>query len=755
MNSRRRLAFLAFVVAGACALGIVVNAGANHSQTDLLSIGPNGGNGAIEAQYGGVSADGSHVYFTTTESLVSADTDSSADVYERVGSTTTLVSTGPINGNGADEARYGGASADGTHVFFDTSEQLTSTDTDSARDVYERFGGTTAEVSVGPAGGNSSVDSFYEGNSTDGSRVFITSYDGLTSSDTDTGRKDVYERAGSTVTQLSTGANGPYGAEFDGATPDGTHVFFHTDESLVGTDTDGIADVYEHTGGATTQVSTGPINGNGAFEAFFKGVSQDGSRAFFATSEQLTTSDTDSYGDAYQRSGGTTTELSLGPNGGNGAFDANFVGASADGSKVWLETREPLVSGDTDGACEDEFGMFVLPCFDVYERSGGTTTWISTGGNGSNEAAFAAASTGGTHVFFHTTESLNAADTDPSGQDVYDRSGGQTTFVTPGGNGPHWAFLGGISKDGARVFFHTYEQLVGADTDVWSDVYERYGGATTLISTGPASTSGNNIAFYDGASEDGTKVFFDTDEKLTTADTDSSGDIYSASQALAGYPRPKGATPTRLSLVPAYGECTSPNRIHGPPDYPFNGPNPDGSCNPPAADSGVLTIGSVDANGKVANSTSAVKFRVLGGPGNLEVGLVANDVWCRAASAACPGGAMSEFTGKVLLSARIRLTDKSNGSPLVESATVQDFDLQVPVQCVTTATADGANCSVTTTVNSLLPGSIVDAKRAIWSLQSVKVLDPGPNGTGFGAGCPTTCGDGDETDFMRPGVFVP
>jgi len=35
------------------------------------------------------------------------------------------------------------------------------------------------------------------------------------------------------------------------------------------------------------------------------------------------------------------------------------------------------------------------------------------------------------------------------------------------------------------------------------------------------------------------------------------------------------------------------------------------------------------------------------------------------------------------------------------------------------------------------------------------VLDPGPNGTGFGAGCPATCGDGDETPFLRAGVFVP
>ncbi len=40
------------------------------------------------------------------------------------------------------------------------------------------------------------------------------------------------------------------------------------------------------------------------------------------------------------------------------------------------------------------------------------------------------------------------------------------------------------------------------------------------------------------------------------------------------YPRPKGATPSRFSLVPAYLPCTTSNRTHGPPlAFP--------SCNPP------------------------------------------------------------------------------------------------------------------------------------------------------------------------------
>ena len=735
-------------------IGLAVEAGANHSDTELHSIGSTGGNGAADALYSGVSADGSRVYFTTLEKLVSADTDSVDDVYERAGGITTLISTGPTGGNGAAAAHFAGASADGTHVFFDTTESLTSTDTDAARDVYERSGGITTHVSIGPAGGNSAVDSFYGGSSTDGTKVFFVSYDGLTSDDTDTSRKDVYQRSGSTVTLVSAGGNGAFGADFDGATPDGAHVFFHTDESLAGTDSDGVRDVYERSGTTTTHVSRGPINGNGAFEATFKSVSNDGSRVFFDTAEQLTTSDTDSFVDVYQRSAGATTQLSLGPNGGNGAFDASFARATADGSKVWLETREPLVSGDVDGACEDELGNFVIVCTDVYERSGGSTTWVSSGANGSHEATFATATPDGSHVFFHTTEPLSGADTDPSAQDVYDRTGGTTTLVSAGGNGPHWAWLNAISKDGARVIFFTYESLSGTDTDVWNDVYERYGGATTLISTGPASSSGDNIAFFDGASEDATTVFFDTDEILTSGDTDNRADIYSARQVVTGFPRPKGATPSRFSLVPAFKACVAPDENHGPPlAHP--------SCNPPDQESSVLTVGSPDANGAPANSASSVRYLVFPGapgpPDDSQVQIIAavNDVRCRATNAACPGGVNSDYTGKILVGALIRLTDKLNGSPAVESATGQDFRLELPVQCVATAGLEGGNCSVTTTVNSLFPGSILDGKRAIWQIYDLKVEDAGPNGTGYGSGCPTTCGDGDETVFMRPGIFIP
>jgi hypothetical protein len=180
------------------------------------------------------------------------------------------------------------------------------------------------------------------------------------------------------------------------------------------------------------------------------------------------------------------------------------------------------------------------------------------------------------------------------------------------------------------------------------------------------------------------------------------------------------------------------------------------SCTPPTQDSGVLTVGSPDVNVHPASSTSQVRFVVVAAGNDVQLSATVNDVLCRATNPACPNGPLSDFAGKVLIKATLRLTDKYNGSPAVESATVQDFDVQMPVQCVATSLINtGGDCSATLSVNAAYPGAVNVGQRATWQIEKLQVLDPGPNGTGFGSGCPATCGDGDETAFMRPGVFIP
>src|SRR3954447_26248536 len=101
LGSRIRIVAVLALLSGLLLPGA---ASANHSVTDLVSVGPNGGNGAAASVYRGASSDGTRVFFQTTESLVSADTDSSMDVYQRSGGTTTLLSTGPNGGNGSFSA---------------------------------------------------------------------------------------------------------------------------------------------------------------------------------------------------------------------------------------------------------------------------------------------------------------------------------------------------------------------------------------------------------------------------------------------------------------------------------------------------------------------------------------------------------------------------------------------------------------------------------------------------------------------------
>jgi hypothetical protein len=226
-----------------------------------------------------------------------------------------------------------------------------------------------------------------------------------------------------------------------------------------------------------------------------------------------------------------------------------------------------------------------------------------------------------------------------------------------------------------------------------------------------------------------------------------------------GYPRPKSATLVRASLVPASIQCVSANRTHGPPlAFP--------SCNPPQQRSAVLTAGTPDANGAAPNMAGSVKLVVQPGsaptaPDDAEVAVTVSitDVRCRTTNAACPAGAGSDYEGRLLgVLTGLRITDRLNTPPgPVGGPGTAEGVLEMPVQCFATADANaGSTCSLGTTVDALLPGAVSEGRRSVWELGQIHVRDAGPNGTGFESpACPPTCGDGDETLFLREGVFVP
>jgi hypothetical protein len=216
---------------------------------------------------------------------------------------------------------------------------------------------------------------------------------------------------------------------------------------------------------------------------------------------------------------------------------------------------------------------------------------------------------------------------------------------------------------------------------------------------------------------------------------------------VTGFARPRGATPFRAALVPSFRQCTSANRAHGPP-LAF------GSCAPPQQTSSVLTIGSPDANSAAANFVGSVRFIIV--PGNSATEADEADVRLVVSLADIRNNpALTDYVGKVLVSADVQITDMSNSAEAPEPGTVQSFKYEFPADCVATAsTTVGSNCNLTTTADSIVPGTATEGRRAIWQFGDVVVKDAGPNGTGYGA-CPPTCGDGDESIFLHQGVLAP
>jgi hypothetical protein len=212
---------------------------------------------------------------------------------------------------------------------------------------------------------------------------------------------------------------------------------------------------------------------------------------------------------------------------------------------------------------------------------------------------------------------------------------------------------------------------------------------------------------------------------------------------IPGYPRPKGAGPARIALVPAYEECgtiTNPSdRTHGPAlAYP--------SCASPTQTSAFLTIGTTDANGQNAKSIGLTRLIVVpdntGTPADeadLSIEVSMTDVREQ--------GTLADYTGELEARPTVRFTDQvDGGGPL--PATTEDVPFPVSVPCSATVdTTIGSACAITTSANAVLPGSVVGGRRSIWALDKMQVYDGGSDGSAA-----TTA---DNTLFATQGLFVP
>ena len=246
-RSARKLVQVLLALAAAMAV-VAPGAWANHSTKDHLSIGSTGGNANADVFFDFAARDGSRMFFETPESLVAGDTDTTYDLYQRQGGTTTLISTGPTGGNDALDVFPSDVSSDGSRVFFETDEPLVAGDTDVFFDVYERVGSTTNLVSTGPTGGNDGLfDAFFYAISRDGTRAFFETEEQLVAGrHGHPGRRlralRRHDHAG--FERLARERRSSR-AVLGGISEDGTRVFFETEEQLAAGDTRRMFDVYQ------------------------------------------------------------------------------------------------------------------------------------------------------------------------------------------------------------------------------------------------------------------------------------------------------------------------------------------------------------------------------------------------------------------------------------------------------------------------------------------------------------------------------
>ncbi len=208
---------------------------------------------------------------------------------------------------------------------------------------------------------------------------------------------------------------------------------------------------------------------------------------------------------------------------------------------------------------------------------------------------------------------------------------------------------------------------------------------------------------------------------------------------IRGYPRPRGASPYRAPLVPAYAPCGAPNSNHGPPlSHP--------SCRPPVSTSGYVTSGTPDANGRATNMNGGIVLHVVQGNINtttdeadVQIDVSITDIRRKTD--------LADYTGGLSAMLTARVTDRLSGPAGNEPATGLELPFNVPVACtVTASSAIGSTCEAHTTADAVIAGAVVETKRTIWHLTGVELYDGGSDGD------PLTAGN---TLFARQGVFAP
>jgi hypothetical protein len=445
---------------------------------------------------------------------------------------------GSIAKPGAEPAGYIGKSLsdDGTHLVFGSTSKLENAATEGNLTIYERNlnAGTTQVVSTLPNGSTMTGTVAGLDVSSDGSRVLVgkavsTDAKGNT-------RYDLYMHIGSSANSVLV-AETPNGVLFNGMTSDGSKVFFTTSDQLTG-DTDTSADLYMAAVGTSTanvtRVSTGAGTGN--TDGCEPVPGKESAHWNVLSGGPANCGVLALAGGAGVSSGdGTVFFLSPEELDGQGTLNQpNLFVARPGAAPKFVATIEPKGNIVTDALNDSEVHRFE----DFQVSSNGdfavlASTLSLTGFNTFNRS----------QVFRYDTDAGTLVCASCA-----------TTGAAPISEARLASGLN-LADDG-RVFFTSGEPLVLRDTNNRLDVYEWEEGELQLVSTGISNFDAGLL----GVTADGVNVFFFTRETL--APQDRNGEtmkIYDARENGGFLDIPP------LPLCAAKDECHGPSTVPAPP----------------------------------------------------------------------------------------------------------------------------------------------------------------------------------------------
>jgi hypothetical protein len=456
-----------------------------------------------------------------------------------------------------DKPWFAGASADFSHVVFESAESLTPEvppctpggfGLGCSPHLYEAVNGVVRLVGVLPdsacggsspcvaaasvAGSGQSLDVLTKHHtphviSTDGRRIIFTDI----STGTGQGDGDIYMRIdGTTTVQLNApeGPNPSGPATYWDASADGSRVFFTSQAALTdSTPADGLLRLYMYSvrpdaSGHHLSVLADLSDGS------VVGVSDDGHYVYFTAGSIDLFVWHDESGAPEVDHIGTLTSDDLRQ---DVSTESWFLFPKA--SRVTPDGRHLLFAA-SDGSS--------LTGYDQTSACGAGGFFDGVGGC-TELYVYSVQADGPDHGHLH------CASCDPSGapatSDATDVVRTETGFAQLTDHAPR-----AISDDGRFVFFHTADALVPQDVNGKFDVYEYdlADGSVHLLSTGTDTSS----SYFLDASADGHDAFFTTRAQLVGWDRDSSRDLYDA-RIDGGVPDPAVGT------VP----CSGPS-CHGP-----------------------------------------------------------------------------------------------------------------------------------------------------------------------------------------------